>query len=65
MIRLCLAITSIGRAIPRQSNKRDHLIVQAILTKYHKLWGATAVGVWEVGCNFGRTFHQFGCIGVG
>ncbi|KAF9039728.1 hypothetical protein BJ165DRAFT_1493650, partial [Panaeolus papilionaceus] len=36
MLRLCLAIASIGRAILRQSNKRHHLIVQAvqaILTK--------------------------------
>ncbi|KAF9034942.1 hypothetical protein BJ165DRAFT_1512328, partial [Panaeolus papilionaceus] len=63
MIRPCLAIASIGRAIPRQSN-RHHLVVQAILTKYHKLWGTTAVGVWEVGCNFGRTF-QLDCISVG
>ncbi|KAF9034911.1 hypothetical protein BJ165DRAFT_1512006, partial [Panaeolus papilionaceus] len=50
---LCLAIASIGRAIPRQPNKRHHLI------------GTTAVGVWEVGCNFGRTLHQLGCISVG
>ncbi|KAF9034949.1 hypothetical protein BJ165DRAFT_1512408 [Panaeolus papilionaceus] len=59
----CNHLNRAGYTTPIQ--QEDHLIVQAILTKYHKLWGATAVGVWEVGCNFGRTFHQFGCIGVG
>ncbi|KAF9034954.1 hypothetical protein BJ165DRAFT_333414 [Panaeolus papilionaceus] len=45
MIFLCLAITSIGRAIQCQSYNWHHLVVQvmAFLTKYRKLWGSPAL----------------------
>ncbi|KAF9039812.1 hypothetical protein BJ165DRAFT_1530834 [Panaeolus papilionaceus] len=59
MIFLCLAIASIGWAMPRQSDNRHHLVVQAMafLTKYCKPWGTTTAGVREVEYTVGRTFH--------
>ncbi|KAF6756226.1 hypothetical protein DFP72DRAFT_894942 [Ephemerocybe angulata] len=62
MICLCLAIASIGRAMQRQSDNRQHLIAQglAFLSQYRKLRGTDLKTKREVEYNFGRTFHQLG-----
>ncbi|KAF9034860.1 hypothetical protein BJ165DRAFT_667129 [Panaeolus papilionaceus] len=59
MVCLYLAIASIGRAMQRSSNNRQHLVVQAMafLTKYRKMRGTTTVGVREVEYNFERELY--------
>lgn len=63
MICLCLAISSIGRAMQRQSDNRHHLIVQgmAFLSHYRRIRRQDGDHVLpEIEYNFGRAFHQLG-----
>ncbi|KAI6048063.1 hypothetical protein EDC04DRAFT_2556141 [Pisolithus marmoratus] len=63
MICLCLAISSIGRAMQRQSDNRHHLIVQgmAFLSHYRRIRRQAGDHVLpEIEFNFGRVFHQLG-----
>ncbi|KAI6031287.1 hypothetical protein BKA83DRAFT_4198140 [Pisolithus microcarpus] len=63
MICLCLAISSIGRAMQRQSDNRHHLIVQgmAFLSHYRRIRRQAGDHVLpEIEFNFGRAFHQLG-----
>ncbi|KAI0339047.1 TPR-like protein [Trametopsis cervina] len=62
LICLCLAIASVGRAMQRQADNRQHLIAQglAFLTRYRELRGEDAPE--EVEYNFGRVFHQLGLL---
>jgi len=59
VICLCLAISSVGRAMQRQADNRHHLITQglAFLSKYRDIRGAE---IDDVDFNFGRLFHQLG-----
>ena len=62
MVCLCLAIASVGRAMQRQSDNRQHLVTQgmAFLSKYRELRKEEDNAIGEVEFNFGRTFHQLG-----
>ncbi|KAI5998108.1 hypothetical protein EDD15DRAFT_2243627 [Pisolithus albus] len=63
MICLCLAISSMGRAMQRQSDNRHHLIVQgmAFLSHYRRIRRQDGDHVLpEIEFNFGRAFHQLG-----
>ncbi|KAJ2916357.1 hypothetical protein MD484_g4072, partial [Candolleomyces efflorescens] len=62
MICLCLAIASIGRAMQRQSDNRQHLIAQgmAFLSQYRNLRANDPETRREVEYNFARIFHQLG-----
>jgi len=62
MICLCLAIASIGRAMQRQSDNRQHLIAQgmAFLSRYRNIRSSSAERTDEVEYNFGRIFQQLG-----
>ncbi|KAH9969571.1 TPR-like protein [Russula dissimulans] len=62
MICLGLAISSMGRAMQRQSDNRHHLIAQAtaFLTRYRALRQVDGTESDEVEYNFGRAFQQLG-----
>ncbi|RXW22111.1 hypothetical protein EST38_g3735 [Candolleomyces aberdarensis] len=62
MICLCLAIASIGRAMQRQSDNRQHLVAQgmAFLSQYRNLRANDPETRREVEYNFARIFHQLG-----
>lgn len=62
MICLGLAISSMGRAMQRQSDNRHHLIAQtmAFLTRYRALRQVDETESDEVEYNFGRAFQQLG-----
>ncbi|KAI9512391.1 TPR-like protein [Russula earlei] len=62
MICLGLAISSMGRAMQRQSDNRHHLIAQAMafLTRYRALRQVDGTESDEVEYNFGRAFQQLG-----
>ncbi|KAL4078076.1 hypothetical protein J3A83DRAFT_4356769 [Scleroderma citrinum] len=63
MVCLCLGISSLGRAMQRQSDNRHHLIAQgmAFLSHYRRIRrqdGDRALP--EIEFNFGRAFQQLG-----
>lgn len=60
MICLTLGIASLGRAMQRQADNRQHLIAQgmAFLSQYRTIRAAEAEDETEY--NFGRAFHQLG-----
>ncbi|KAJ6622252.1 hypothetical protein B0H10DRAFT_2014932 [Mycena sp. CBHHK59/15] len=62
MICLCLTVASIGRAMQRQCDNRQHLITQAMafLSRYRDLRGADGHNFVEIEFNVGRAFHQLG-----
>ncbi|KIK91737.1 hypothetical protein PAXRUDRAFT_148847 [Paxillus rubicundulus Ve08.2h10] len=63
MICLCLGISSLGRAMQRQSDNRNHLIAQgmAFLSQYRAIRRRTGEHVLpEIEFNFGRAFQQLG-----
>ena len=60
---MTLAIASLGRAMQRQSDNRNYLVVQAMgfMAKYRKLRGPTDESYAdEIEYNFGRAYHQLG-----
>lgn len=64
LICITLAIASLGRAMQRQSDNRNYLIVQAMgfMEKYRALRGLGNNDPYadEIEYNFGRAFHQIG-----
>ncbi|KIJ64224.1 hypothetical protein HYDPIDRAFT_175610 [Hydnomerulius pinastri MD-312] len=63
VICLCLGLSSLGRAMQRQSDNRHHLIAQgmAFLSQYRKLRKqAGEQFIPEIEYNFGRAFQQLG-----
>ncbi|THH04363.1 hypothetical protein EW145_g5576 [Phellinidium pouzarii] len=66
LICLTLAVTSLGRAMQRQSDNRNYLVTQAMgfMTKYRTIRGPTydAPRADEIEYNFGRAFHQIGIV---
>ncbi|KIM61704.1 hypothetical protein SCLCIDRAFT_1215803 [Scleroderma citrinum Foug A] len=63
MICLCLAISSLGRAMQRQSDNRHHLIAQGMvfLSHYRRIRKQDGDPVLpEIEFNFGRAFQQLG-----
>ncbi|KAL5525422.1 TFC4 [Sanghuangporus sanghuang] len=66
LICMTLAISSLGRAMQRQSDNRNFLITQAMsfMTKYRVLRGPgeSDPHADEIEYNYGRAFHQIGLL---
>ncbi|KAF9241287.1 hypothetical protein BU15DRAFT_60913 [Melanogaster broomeanus] len=65
--RLCLGVSSLGRAMQRQSDNRNHLIAQGMtfLSQYQTIRRQDREHVFpEIQFNFGRAFQQLGRFGV-